>query len=270
MSTPEFEHIHVEERGPVLIVTINRPERMNVLSSIFYEEIKFTYHNLSPHIRAIVFTGAGDRAFCTGLDLKNAAQEGQPRAEGSYHTVMRYSPVNYDVWLPFIVAVNGLCAGAGFHFLADADVALAAEHATFVDPHVNVGQVSALEPIHLSLRIGIGNAQRLAVLGRAGRMDAEEALRISLVDKVVPADTLLDEAIRLAAEVAKGSPAAIERTKRATREIYNKSIEDVLESGWDLVGEHRHNHPDAIEGPRAFAEKREPQWTLGLHGHPDH
>ena len=258
----ELQEIRTEERGPVLIVAINRPEAMNSLSPIFYEELEATYRNLSPDIRAIVFTAVGERAFCTGMDLRNAAANGQPRIEKNYKEIMRYAPINYDVWLPFIVAVNGVCAGAGFHFLADADVVLAASHATFVDPHVNVGQVAALEPISLAMRIGFGNVLRLAVLGRAGRMDAEEALRISLVDEVVPAESLLDRAVYLASEAAKGSPAAIEATKKAIRGVLTMSVQDAMQAGYEMLGEHRHTHPDAVEGPRAFAEKREPRWEV--------
>lgn len=259
-SIRELQQIRVEQRGPVLIVAINRPEAMNSLNPVFYEELEATYRNLGPDIRAIVFTGVGDRAFCTGMDVRNAAAKGIPRTEASYHVIMRYTPINFDVWLPFIVAVNGVCAGAGFHFLADADLILAAEHATFVDPHVNVGQVSALEPISLALRVGLGNVLRLAVLGRAGRMNAQEALRISLVDEVVPAESLLDRAVAIATEAAKGSPAAIEGTKKAIRGIFEKSIEEAMEEGYQILGEHRHAHPDTVEGPRAFAENREPHW----------
>ena len=256
----ELHAIRVEQRGPVLIIAINRPDAMNSLCPALYDELEITYRNLDPDIRAIVFTGSGHRAFCTGMDVKNAAANGQPRAESDFHTVMKYTALNYDVWLPFIVAVNGVCAGAGLNFLADADVVLAADHATFVDPHVNVGQVSALEPLSLLLRIGLGNVLRLAVLGRAGGMNSEEALRISLVDEVVPAESLLDRAVYLANEAAKGSPAAIVGTKKAIRGVLEMSIEDAMQKGYELLGQHRHTHPDAVEGPLAFAERRAPHW----------
>src|SRR5207244_261801 len=121
------------------------------------------------------------------------------------------------VWLPTIVAVNGVCVGGGLHFVADADVVIASTNASFIDTHVSVGQVTALEPIQLLPRIGLGNALRLAVLGRRGRIGAEDALRISLVDEIVEPEQLLPRATALAEIAASGSPGAIEKSKRAIR-----------------------------------------------------
>ena len=169
-------------------------------------------------MRAIVITGAGERAFCTGMDLKAFAERGGPRpVKADVHEELRVTPLHCDVWLPTIVAVNGVCTGAGLHFIADADVVIASATASFLDTHVSVGQVAAIEPITLLPRIGLGNALRLTVLGRHGRIAADEALRISLVDEVVEPALLLDRAVELAEQAATGSPAAIEASKRAVR-----------------------------------------------------
>jgi len=258
------DELKVERRGPVLVVTIDRQERMNSLSPEVHEGLLATWTSLhdDQSVRAIVITGAGDRAFCTGMDLKAAAERGgaQRKVSDDVHEQMRVTPLNCDVWLPTIVAVNGVCTGAGFHFLADADVVVAASTATFLDGHVSVGQVSAIEPITLLPRIGLGNALRLAVLGRPGRIDAQDALRISLVDEIVEPEKLLERAVTLAEYAATGSPAAVEASKRAIRGALERPLGEAMQHGWELLLAHW-KHPDSIEGPKAFAEKREPRWT---------
>ena len=255
--------LQVDQRGPVLVVTIDRQERMNALGGGIHEQIQETWTSLKddPTVRAIVITGAGERAFCTGMDLKDHAERGGPRpVKDDVHEELRLTPLQCDVWLPTIVAVNGVTTGAGLHFLADADVVVASTTASFLDTHVTVGQVTALEPISLLPRIGLGNALRLAVLGRGGRMDAAEALRISLVDEVVEPDELLDRATALAEVAASGSPTAIEASKRAVRGALERPMAEAMQHGWELLLAHR-DHPDSLEGPRAFTEKRDPEWT---------
>lgn len=256
------DDVKIEREGLVLVVTINRPERMNALNQAAHDMLRETWTSLHDDrsVRAIVITGAGDRAFCTGMDLQDHAERGGPRpAKADVHDELRQTPLNCDVWLPTIVAVNGVCVGGGFHFVADGDVVLAASTASFIDTHVSVGQVTALEPIQLLPRIGLGNALRLAVLGRKGRISAEEALRISLVDEVVAPEALLPRAMELAEIAASGSPGAIEGSKRAIWGALERPFTEAMQHGWELLLAHR-EHPDSIEGPRAFAEKREPKW----------
>jgi enoyl-CoA hydratase/carnithine racemase len=254
--------LNVERRGRVLVVTINRPERMNALNQQVYDGLEATWGSLhdAPEIRAIVITGAGDRAFCVGMDLKDFAARGGPRpVKENVHDELKASPLSCDVWLPTIVAVNGVCTGAGYHLIAEADIIVASTNASFMDTHVSVGQCTALEPISLMPRIGLGNALRMSVLGRHGRMDAAEALRISLVDEVVEPDALLDRAVELAELCATGSPAAIEASKRAVWAAVERPLGDAMQHGWEILLAHR-AHPDSQEGPIAFAEKREPRW----------
>jgi E-phenylitaconyl-CoA hydratase len=256
------DELVVERRGPVLVVTINREERMNALSQRVYEDLGEAWASARSDrtLRSIVITGAGSRAFCTGMDLQAFAERGGPRpVKADVHEELRTTPLQCDVWLPTIVAVNGVCTGAGFHFLADADIVIASSKASFLDTHVSVGQVTALEPITLLPRIGLGNALRLAVLGKHGRISAEEALRISLVDEVVDPQHLLDRAVELAEDAATGSPAAIEASKRAIRASLERPMAEAMQHGWELLLAHR-QHPDSNEGPAAFVEKRGPKW----------
>lgn len=252
----------IERSGHVLVATLNRPERMNALSQGMHDHLPATWQGLREDraMRAIVITGAGTRAFCVGMDLKDFAERGGHRpVKDNVHEEIRLTPLQNDLWMPTIVAVNGVCTGAGLHFVADADIVIASSTASFLDTHVSVGQVAAIEPITLVPRIGVGNALRLAVLGRHGRLDAGEALRISLVDEVVAPDQLLPRATELAHQIATGSPAAIEASKRAIRSTLERPLSDAMQEGWELMLAHR-THPDCDEGPRAFAEKREARW----------
>lgn len=256
------EGLTVERCGRVLVVTIDRQTRMNALDPELYEALLETWKSIphDPSVRSIVVTGAGDRAFCTGMDVKAAAERGGPRpVKASAHEELRVTPLQCDIWLPTIVAVNGVCTGAGLHFVADADIVIASSKASFLDTHVSVGQVAAIEPITLLPRIGLGNVLRLTVLGRSGRIAADEALRIGLVDEVVFPNSLLDRAIELAEFAAHGSPAAIERSKRAIRGALEMPMREAMQAGWELLVAQR-DHPDSIEGPLAFTEKREPKW----------
>jgi enoyl-CoA hydratase/carnithine racemase len=244
------------------VVILDRQDRMNALSPDQRAGLTETWTALKgdPSVGAIVITAAGERAFCTGMDLKAAAEKGELRpVKDDVHEELDLTPMHCDVWLPTIVAVNGVCTGAGLHFVADADVVIASTTATFLDTHVSVGQVAAVEPITLLPRIGLGNALRLTVLGKHGRIGADEALRISLVDEVVEPSRLLERAMELAEQAASGSPAAIEASKRAIVGALDRPMREALRHGWELLLAHR-EHPDSIEGPTAFAEKRAPRW----------
>jgi enoyl-CoA hydratase/carnithine racemase len=256
------DELKVERHGGVLVVTIDRQDRMNALNQAAHDALRGTWESLKADrsIRSVVITGAGEQAFCTGMDLRDFAGRGGPRpAKPNVHDELRQTPLQCDVWLPVIVAVNGVCAGGGLHFVADADVVVASSNASFVDTHVTVGQVAALEPISLLPRIGLGNVMRLVALGRKGRIGAADALRISLVDEVVEPDALPGRAIELAEFAAQGSPAAFEASKRSVRSALERPMAEALQHGWELLLAHR-QHPDCLEGPTAFVERREAKW----------
>ncbi|MDN5855252.1 MAG: enoyl-CoA hydratase-related protein, partial [Actinomycetia bacterium] len=141
----------------------------------------------------------------------------------------------------------------------DADIVIASETASFVDPHVSVGQVSALEPVSLALRVPLPRLMRMAILGKGERLTAQDALTIDLVSEVVPGDRLDERALELADVVAQNSPAAVAATRRAVRDFEAQFVRPAMERGWEAVQEHW-EHPDAHEGPVAFAERRPPRW----------
>lgn len=262
----ESRGLRAERDGAVSILTINRPDRGNALDTEFHDALHDQYELIKedPSVRAIVLTGEGDRFFCTGQDLKETAEAGGPDkrkrvVSADVQEAQRATPIRHDIWLPFIVAVNGVCASAGLHFVCDADVVLASQNASFIDTHCTVGQVSVLEPINLLHRVGAGDLLRLIVLGLDGRIDAEEARRISLVNEVVPQDQLLARAVELAHASTKNSPAAMEASKRALWAATRDPMQQQLQYGWDLLRAHW-AHPNSVEGARAFVEKRPPVW----------
>ncbi len=260
----DYETLRVERDGGVTLVTIDRPERMNAINSVMMVELEefWDWFDADPGQRVAVMTGAGDRAFCVGADVKEIAELGslpERQRHPDVRKASRITPLQARVSKPSICAVNGVCAGGGLHFVADCDVTLAAEEATFVDPHVSVGQVSALEPVVLARRVPLGALLRMVLVGSHETLSAARAYEVGLVTEVVPRAALLDHALGLAQKIASNSPAAVAASRRAVWDSLEMSLEAARQHGWDLLMAHW-GHPDFDEGPRAFAEKRPPEW----------
>lgn len=248
----------VDVRGTTLIVTLNRPRRANALNAPLMRALRELWAAAADEewIRCVVLTGAG-RAFCAGADVAMLAE---PRTEIGATAAEELSFVpGRHLGVPVIVAVNGVCAGGGLHFVADADICIASDQASFLDPHVTVGQVSGLEPLELLLRMRRDHVVRMALLGRNETLDAASALICGLVSEITTADGLLSRALELADFVAEGSPEAIRVTRGAIRRFEADLLRDHLDAGWLAVQEHW-AHPDSSEGPRAFLEHRSPNW----------
>jgi enoyl-CoA hydratase/carnithine racemase len=155
--------------------------------------------------------------------------------------------------------VNGVCAGAGLHFVADSDIVIASSAASFVDTHVNVGQVTALEPIGLMRRMALGDVLRMVILGKAERLTAVQAKDARMISEVLEPDQLMPRAMELARIAAAVSPAAVKTSLKAIWHSLDMTLSQSYEVGYDMLIRYR-SHPDASEGPRAFLEKREPNW----------
>ncbi|MFM7272524.1 MAG: enoyl-CoA hydratase/isomerase family protein, partial [Gammaproteobacteria bacterium] len=160
---------------------------------------------------------------------------------------------------PVICAVNGMAVGGGLHFVADSDIVLAVEHATFFDTHVKVGLVAGLEPVMLARRIPLEAVMRLALSGGAERLDAARALQIGLVGETVSRERLMPRAREIATAIRSHSPAALARTRKAIWGAKELPLHEALQQAWDLIMA-QSSHPDAAEGARAFLEKRPPRW----------
>jgi len=260
----DYETLRVERDGGVTLVTIDRPERMNAINSVMMVELEefWDAFDADPSQRVAVMTGAGDRAFCVGADVKEIVELGslpERQRHPDVRKASRITPLQAKVSKPSICAVNGICAGGGLHFVADCDIALAAEEATFVDPHVSVGQVSALEPVVLARRVPLGPLLRMVLVGSHETLTAARAYELGIVTEVVPRVALQSRALDLARKIASNSPAAVAASRKAVWDSLEMSLEAGRQHGWDLLMAHW-GHPDFEEGPRAFAEKRPPEW----------
>lgn len=260
--TGELPGLLYEKRDHIAYITLNRPERANALHSTMIEPLKAIWAEIrdDPWIRATVLTGAGERHFCTGADVGAVASRGGVSAgKGPLTEEVHWSPRQNRVWKPTVTAVNGTVAGGGFHFVVDADIIVAADHVTFVDTHVNVGMVGAIENIGLAKRLPLGTALRMTLVGRDYRLTAQRAYELGLVDEIVPKEQLLETADKIAHQIAKNSPAAVTLSMQALWNSLESGYSQSMEYGWALIRMHW-DHPDFREGPRAFAEKREPVW----------
>lgn len=253
-----------EKDGHVARITLNRPARGNALTIAmgdllrqFWQEIKD-----DPGIRCTIITGAGDKHFCTGADVNNVAASG--RARGEYDSIrneVHHTSRQNDVWKPTICAVNGMVAGGGLHFVVDSDIVIAADHATFLDTHVNVGMVGAIENIGLANRLPLGTALRMTLQGRNYRLSAERAFQLGLVEELCPRSDLDALATSIADDICRNSPNAVSLSMRSVWSSREMPYSQSIEYGYSLLRMHW-RHPDFKEGPVAFAERREPAWFV--------
>jgi enoyl-CoA hydratase len=246
-----------EKREHVTIVTINRPEAMNSLTMemLLGIEEAFADFNADPDGWVAVLTAAGDKAFSSGLDLKEAAPmlTGGDSLGFDDATKRQFS----DVYKPIIGAVNGFCIAGGMEMLLGTDLRIAAEHATFGLGEVRWGLVP-LGGTHIRLPRQIPWAMAMQLLLTGQPIDAQRAYEVGLVNQVVPAAELMPTALQLAEKMCKNGPLAMKTAK----EIAVRALE--LESGFVLekaLGARVLASEDAKEGPRAFAEKRPAKFT---------
>ena len=255
------DELRIERNGYVAVLTLNAPERLNALTHGLFERLADAWRTLADDdsVRSVVLTGAG-RGFCSGAHAGGLADAASRPSGDQPATYPRFTARHLEFYKPVITAVNGVCAGAGLHFVADSDIVIAGASARFVDTHVDVGQVTALEPIGLLRRVSLEHVLRMVVLGRAGSVSAEQAVRIGLAGEVVPDEQLLDRAMELAAIAAAVSPATVQASLRAVWESFELPLSQAYDRGYELIVAHR-DHPDALEGVRAFSEKRSPEWA---------
>ncbi|GAA0565504.1 enoyl-CoA hydratase/isomerase family protein [Actinomadura livida] len=252
----------VTSEGHIGFITLNRPEKLNALSPDVFAGLEAAWRRFDadPAIRVVVFTGTG-RGFCAGADMVAPSVTGRDRPERDGHVDMpKFTARHLGCHKPVITAVNGVCASAGLHFVVDSTVVIASDRATFLDTHANLGQVVALEPIGLARKMPLGAVLRMVALGRAERMSAQRAYELGMVSEVVPHENLADRARELAAMVAELSPTTLQRSLRVIWESLDLGLAEAEERGWRMVQDH-YGHPDNVEGPRAFAEKRTPDWV---------
>jgi enoyl-CoA hydratase len=259
-----YEHLVVERHGPVGWLLNDRPEQLNAMNSAMRDEFADAWLELDrdPAVRVIVHTGNG-RAFQTGVDVSEIAGDGvgfERYRQSMEDFDIHFTAWHQQVWKPVITAVNGICAAGGFHWVADADIVIAASDAQFFDPHVSVGQVVSLEAIGLIRKMPAEAVMRMAFVGKYERMSAERALQLGMISEIVdPPERLRERAQELGETIAKNSPAAMAATKKALWAALEHGLTEACKVGaGHLVS--MWGHPDQDEGPRAFAEKRDAVW----------
>jgi enoyl-CoA hydratase/carnithine racemase len=253
----DLQFIGYEKRGRTAVITINRPEVMNALHPPCHDELDRIFADFARDdgLWVAILTGAGEKAFSAGNDLKWHAQHGAPRIPESGFAAITS---RFDLWKPVIAAVNGFALGGGFEIALACDLIVAAEHARFGVPEPKVGLMAAAGgvhrlPRHIPLKIAMG----LMLTGR--HITAAEAHRLGIVNEVVPAKDLMAAAERWASEIAECSPLSVRATKQAALEGLGLPLEEAMRRRYEAV-ETLWASEDAHEGPRAFAEKRKPEW----------
>lgn len=208
--------VDVRVADGVATVTLDRPDVYNAFNPAMTSEIAAIWQAIrhAEDVRAVVLTASGDKAFCTGIDRASVEEFGlDPFTYEDPGKLL--GPKSQGLWKPVIAAVNGMACGGAFYLLAEADVIIAADHATFFDPHVTYGMVAAFEPILLLRRMPFGEVLRMAITGAHERLSASTAQRLGLVSEVVPAEGLADAAHALAATIASQPTVAVQATVRS-------------------------------------------------------
>ncbi|WP_282693034.1 enoyl-CoA hydratase/isomerase family protein [Streptomyces sp. CC208A] len=202
----------------VAVVTLDRPERHNALTLAMARELAAVWRafRYEDEVRAIVVTGAGGRAFCTGIDRDDAGRVPQPPSPYTIDDpLITIGPKANDLWKPVIAAVEGMACGGVFYLLGEAEFLIAGETAEFFDPHVTYGMASAFETIHMAQRMPFGEIARMALMGSAERISAGRAYETGLVSEVTKPGEALPAARKAAAVIASYPTEAVQGTVRA-------------------------------------------------------
>lgn len=259
----EFDTIRYEEDEGVAVVTLDRPEVHNAFNAKMLDEVSGLWTSLKADddVRCVILTGAGERAFCTGIDRSEIGLE----ADHSFDPLTyrdpgtKLGPKSQGLWKPVIGAVNGMACGGAFYFLGEVDFIVAAEHATFFDPHLTYGMTSVYEPILMLHRMPFGELMRMTLMAGAERIGAERAHAIGLVSEVVPGEKLLQAAMDAARTIASWPPRAVQSTVRTLWAARELTIRQALELGGEFL-----NLGTSLDelraGQEAFTEGRRIEW----------
>lgn len=266
MDPSALTTIRYESLDGVATITLDRPERHNAFNSVMCDEMAAAWAHVreDPTVRAVVLTAAGDRAFCTGIDRDEVPAEGGVEYSFDPFTYAdpggRLGPRSNECWKPVVAAINGMACGGAFYLLGEADILVAAEHATFFDPHVTYGMPAVFEPALMLHRMPFGEVMRMTLLGNHERISARRALEVGLVTEVVPGARLLETAQRIATAIAAQPPTAVQASLRslwAARELTRAQLLDLGNTFLNLA-----MSPEALaEGQQVFSsgERIEPR-----------
>ena len=238
--------VAIDEDARVATVTLNRPEAYNAFSPTMQEELKATWRSFrsDDRVNAVVLTAAGDASFCVGIDRNEAEFTNMAGSEMLYGTSNNFmyddpgddlGPKSCDLWKPVVCAVNGMACGGAFYMLAEADIIIAAEHATFFDPHVTYGMAAVYEPMKMLQYMPLAEVLRMTLLGNHERMSADTAHRIGLVSEVCAGDQLLERARWVADAIASQPPVGVQASLRAIWAANDLGTKQALTMGPSLL-----------------------------------
>jgi enoyl-CoA hydratase len=255
-----YENIRVEKRGPLATVTLDRPKVLNALNAATFAELDSAFNELASdgEVRVVLLTGAGERAFAAGADIRELAAV--DASEGKAFSLRGQAVFRKIETLgkPVIACVRGFALGGGCELAMACTLRIAAEDAKFGQPEVKLGVIPGYGGSQRLPRL-VGRSAALKLLLTGAIIDASEAMRIGLVDEVVPASELIERAELLASEIAAQAPLAIAETLRVVDEGLDVALDLALLREADRFG-HLCDTADKAEGTRAFLEKRKPVW----------
>jgi crotonobetainyl-CoA hydratase len=255
-----YEFITTEKKGHILVVTMNRPDVYNAVHADMHHEMAKCWDEFAADqdLWAAVLTGAGDKAFSAGNDLKATATGGNKK--GMPDSGFAGLSSRFDLEKPIVAAVNGFAMGGGFETALSCDILIASENAKFALPEVKVGFFAAASGVQrLSRYIGRLAAQEMMLTGRT--IMADEALKMGCVNEVVPHDQLMTRAMEKADELCTVSPSAVKATKRVLNDMYARDgMQDSIAYSREVIADLSKTE-DFKEGVNAFVEKRKPNWV---------
>jgi enoyl-CoA hydratase/carnithine racemase len=260
-----YQFVEYEKRDRIAYITFNRPEVLNAMHAPMHVELAEIWQDFKDDDDrwVAIVTGAGDRAFSAGNDLKATAAQnaGGGRADqGGRRPSFAAITSEFECWKPMIAAVNGFAMGGGFETALACDIIIAAEHAQFGLPEPRVGLVAGAGGIHRLVRKAPFNvAMGMILTGK--RISAQEAYRIGVVNEVVPLTELMTAAERWANDIMECAPLCVRLSKEAVYTGITKTVDEALASDRVHISPRLMASEDSKEGPRAFAEKRPPRWT---------
>jgi len=245
-----------EVKDHIAYITLNRPEALNAINREMSEELEDIWYRIEAdqNVWVGILSAAGDKSFCSGVDLRQMADgNGKPS-----HRPVHKLGHGIDVFKPLIAGVNGHCLAAGLDMMLCCDIRVASDSATFGMPMTRVGVMASTGASQLPRSISWAHAMEMLLT--AEKIDAQEAYRIGLVNKVVPPDQLMAACQTYAQKILRNSPSAVRLTKEAAIRGRDTTMQESLHIGFGLQRFNR-TTSDATEGPKAFAEKRKPNWS---------
>jgi len=278
----EFETVRYQEEHGVAWVTLDRPEVHHAFNGKMAEELQSIWRSLrsNPDVNCAVLTASGEKAFCTGIDRNEinpdwadelASTGSQSESAGGRvgfaSPFMFDDPGHYlgpkgnDLWKPVIAAVNGMACGGAFYMLGEVEFIIAADHATFFDPHVSYGMPTAFEPIHMLHKMPFPEIMRLSIAGNAERVSAQRAYEIGLVSEVCPITELHDRARWIAEQIASYPPLAVQGTIRALWAARDLGHKQALDQAYTFIAMGTAAQ-GMREGQAEFAAGRRQEWRL--------